>query len=55
MRYEMLNAGSYLVWRLQYADMVTLVQDEGDVAHLRMKQINDAYHRIVAGMTQKHM
>lgn len=37
MRFDTLNAGSYLVWRLQFADMVRDVRDDGDLILVDMK------------------
>lgn len=37
MRFETLNAGSFLVRRLQYAEQVTAIQDEGDILLLKLK------------------
>lgn len=37
MRFETINAASYLVWRLQHTDRVTDVFDDGDLISLRLR------------------
>lgn len=37
MRYDTLNAGSYLVWRLQYTGRLKDVRDDGDLIYLELR------------------
>ncbi|MCU0514389.1 MAG: J domain-containing protein [Anaerolineae bacterium] len=47
MRYETLNAGSYLVWRLQHASTVQAVQDDGDLIGVRLTAGEDILIHLV--------
>ncbi|MCA9894095.1 MAG: hypothetical protein KC615_13995, partial [Anaerolineae bacterium] len=44
MRFETINAASYLVWRLQFSGRVTDIYDDGDLVSLRLLPNRDHIH-----------